>query len=131
MAAQDLDWFEAFAGQFVRCYWATVKAQTFPMPPEAPIEDSLEGILSRVSWTLEAVDKGFGLLMKSGDGSWWRYVFRATPDGWLLMAGTARSPQPSVPRDLLGPLYAQSFKPFLAYVTATANRETRRYRRSR
>ena len=112
--------FEAFAERFVRCYWETVKAQTFSMPPDEPIEESIDEILSCVTSNTERVGADHILFMNSGDWAWWKYVFRSTSDGWMVTGCSARSLDPSVPHDLLAPPYDHWFRPFLIYVTQCA-----------
>ena len=116
--------FESFAKRFVHCYWETVKSQRFPMPPNEPIEESLDEILSGVTFETEEIGVEHVLLMRSEDWAWWKYTFRNTADGWMLTEGNARSLDPSEPHDLLAPPYESWFRPFLTYVTECA--QTRR-----
>jgi hypothetical protein len=41
--------FERFAEWFLRAYWETVKRNAFPMPPNEPVEETAEELLSDVS----------------------------------------------------------------------------------
>ena len=116
--------FEAFVERFVRCYWETVKAQKFSMPPNEPVEESVEEILSAVTTSVEKVGADHVLLMRSGDWAWWKYIFRSTVDGWVITGGSARSLDRSAPHDFLAPPYEQYFRPFLIYVTQCANSST-------
>lgn len=116
---------EAFAGRFVRTYWETIKSGDFPMPPNEPVEEPLDLLLSRISHATE-----FGrdsdhprlckIRMKDTFGDWWIFSFRKSTNGWELIACLAGSSRGSQ-HDLLGPIYADYFEPFLRRVTDVAN----------
>jgi hypothetical protein len=113
--------FDVFVERFVRCYWTTVKAQKFSMPPNEPVEESVEEILAGVATSTEKVGPDHVLVMRSGDWAWWKYVFRRTADGWVVTEASARSLDRSAPHDFLAPPYDQYFRPFLIYVTQCSN----------
>ena len=46
-AAQS--WFESFARNFIRAYWQTVKSGTFSMPPNEPVQETVDELLAEVS----------------------------------------------------------------------------------
>ena len=121
MAQPDIESFEAFVERFVRSYWTTVKAQKFSMPPNEPVEESVEEILAGVATSIEKVGADHVLVMRSGDWAWWKYVFRSTAAGWVVTEASARSLDRSAPHDFLAPPYDQYFRPFLIYVTQCAN----------
>ncbi len=119
--------FESFAGRFVRSYWQTVKNGDFQMPPNEPVEETVEELIADVSITTgirEASKKSiavYELLMMGKLGDWWRFGFRCDHDRWKLIDCTARSDNESQPHDLLGEVYSQYFSPFLLHVTDAAN----------
>ena len=119
--------FEAFARDFVRAYWRTVKSGGFPMPPNEPVEETLEELLSAVSYSTEVQPSSHGsglsyeLLMTNTLGDWWHFTFRGTTGGWSLVGCSARSDDDSAPHDLLDTVYSHYFEPFLRHVTNVAN----------
>ncbi len=46
-------YFETFAQRFVRAYWETLKSGAFPMPPNEPIDETVDELLSVVSHRTE------------------------------------------------------------------------------
>jgi len=116
--------FDTFAQDFVRRYWETVKLGTFPMPPNEPVEESLEELLSAVTFETEPSQKTKGdylLTMRSKLGDWWRFTFRESAHRWEVIGCSASSEVPSRPHDLLDSVYGQYFGPFLRHVTENAN----------
>jgi hypothetical protein len=124
--------FDSFAGNFVHTYWETVKAGTFAMPPNEPVDESVDELLARVSHTTElqnlARKRGpvYRLRMTNTCGNWWLFSFRHGKSGWELIAASARSNDKRRPHNLLGPVYARWFHPFLTQVTEQATRRQRR-----
>ena len=113
--------FESFAARFVRCYWETLKSQRFLMPPNEPINESIEEILAAVSYTTEESGADHILLMRSGDRDWWKYTFRRSAEGWTVTGCSARSLDPAAPHDLLAIPYEIWFRPLLTYATQCAH----------
>jgi len=105
--------FEAFAGAFVRAYWEVIKSGTFSMPPDEPVEESIEQLLSEVSHRTE-------FHMENAHGDWWRFSFRASGGRWELVRALARS-ESEIPHDLLGPVYSHHFAPMLRHVERVTN----------
>jgi len=119
--------FENFASAFVHAYWQTVKSGDFPMPPNEAIEETLEELLSAVSYStdVQTPEISCKLLMTGQHGDWWHFAFRGTDHGWSLVGCSARSDDDSNPHDLLGPVYSRYFGPFLRHVTKVANSDNR------
>lgn len=121
--------FEHFAETFVRVYWETFKNNTFPMPPNEPVEETLEELLADVSHdtVLQANsdrERPLHLLrMTSTHGAWWHFTFRNKASAWQLVGASAPSAN-ETPHDLLGPVYSEYFAPFLGHVTEVANQKT-------
>jgi len=119
--------FASFARQFVQSYWETVKNGDFPMPPNEPVEETVEELIADVSYTTElmnAADKSsalYELVMTSRLGDWWRFGFQRDPAGWNLVKCAARSDDDAQPHDLLDAVYSQYFNPFLMHITDAAN----------
>ena len=119
--------FASFAKRFVRSYWQTVKSGDFPMPPNEPVEETVEELIAEVSFTTGVRDASTNtsavheLLMTSRCGDWWRFGFRSDPYGWKLIECTVRSDSESHPHDLLDAVYSEYFRPFLTHVTDAAN----------
>ncbi len=119
--------FDAFAERFVRMYWEVVKERAFPMPPNEPVEESLDELLARVSHATEIQEAGswadqvYKLRMTDACGDWWLFTFRQNSGGFELAGASAKSDDEREPHDLLGPVYAKWFRPFLAHVTELAN----------
>lgn len=119
--------FERFAENLVRAYWETVKSGDFPMPPNEPVDEAVEELLSNVTHRTEfRPDLGpegplHLLRMTSKFGDWWQFTFRDGHRKWRLVGASAKSDN-ETPHDLLGPVYSQYFAPFLQHVTEVANR---------
>ncbi len=113
--------FESFAERFVQCYWETVKSQRYSMPPNEPVEESLNEILSGVTFETEVFGEHV-VLMRSGEWAWWKFTFVGRRDNWTLARASARSLDESVPHNLLIPPYERLFRPFLIHVTQCAQR---------
>ncbi|MFG0262697.1 MAG: hypothetical protein ACF788_09935 [Novipirellula sp. JB048] len=119
--------FASFANRFVRSYWQTVKSGDFPMPPNEPIEETVEELIAEISFTTGVRDAPknisvvYEVLMTSRLGDWWSFGFRHDPDGWQLIECTARSDDESKPHDLLNAAHSEYFRLFLAHVTDAAN----------
>jgi hypothetical protein len=118
---------EAFAAEFVRAYWETVKSREFPMPPNEPVEETVEELLAAVSYKVE-IDSpstrpkaSCKLHMSSQYGDWWDFRFEKAA-GWRLVGAAARSDDDTKPHDLLDAVYARYFEPFLRHVTEVANK---------
>ncbi len=127
MGNTDQTRFASFAQNFVRSYWLTVSNGDFPMPPNEPVEETLDELLSEVSHTTEVSTSSgrskvsYKLLMTSKHGDWWLFKFSDNAPGWRLVGCEAKSEDKTKPHDLLGPFYSQHFEPFLRHVTDTAN----------
>ena len=122
--------FAVFAREFVRAYWETVRSGAFAMPPDEPVEETIDALLSKVSHQTEfgpaASHGGVSrvLRMTNGHGDWWLFTFREKDGRWGLIGASASS-YTETPHDLLGPVYAQYFARFLDHVTGAANEATR------
>ncbi len=118
--------FEVFAKVFIRKYWETVKSGAFPMPPDEPVEETIEELLSDVSHETELRSVSghggplYALRMMSGYGDWWLFTFRDNGRAWELVSASASSGT-QTPHDLLGPVYSRYFQPFLRHVERAAN----------
>jgi hypothetical protein len=127
MRKSDEGCFEVFARDFVRAYWQTVKSGEFPMPPNEPVEETLDELLSVVSYSTEiqpasnGCDLSYKLLMTTTHGDWWHFTFRRTIGGWSPVGCSAPSDDGPNPHDLLGTVYANDFEPFLRHVANVAN----------
>lgn len=116
--------FDTFAQSFVRNYWETLKLGTYPMPPNEPVEESLEELLTAVTFEISPASKvqnGRLLTMRSKRGDWWTFTFRDSPHGWEVIGCLANSDDSSHPHDLFDTNFGQHFGPFLRHVTAKAN----------
>jgi hypothetical protein len=92
------------------------------MPPGEPVDESIEELLSQVSHRTE-FHSGSNLHvihMERASGDWWRFTFQAGGGGWELVGASAPSAS-EIPHDLLGPVYAHYFAPFLRHVERVAN----------
>ena len=122
--------FDKFAEQFVHVYWETVKSGAFPMPPNYPVEESFEELLSEIAHRTEvrpteSNGRVYALRMTSKHGGWWEFAFRNQHRTWELLGATAPSAS-DTPHDLLGPVYAADFAQFLQHITRVANQATAR-----
>ena len=96
------------------------------MAPDEPVEETVEELLSEISHETEfrpaSGHEGslYMLRMMSTLGDWWLFTFRDSNRAWKLVGASARS-DGKTPHDLLGPVYSQSFEPFLRHVTKAAN----------
>lgn len=123
--------FESFARDFVRAYWQTVKSGTFSMPPDEPVEETVDELLAAVSHETEIGTSSnhsgplFKIRMTNRLGDWWIFIFREISPAWNLVGCSARSGEDGKPHDLLGPVYSQYFEPFLRHVTEAANAQNR------
>lgn len=117
--------FEPFAHAFVRGYWETVKSGRFAMPPDEPVEETIEELLSLISHETDSTpgSAAYTLRMISTHGDWWLFTFRNPKGEWELVGASARS-DTDKPHDLLGPVYSGHFGPFLRHVTKLANERT-------
>ena len=121
----DLDTaFEHFASAFVDAYWSAVKDGTFSMPPNEPVEESLEELLSAISYTIGRKGKEFTLRMTTEMGDWWMFGFSHCNGVWKLMSASARSDKRNSPHDLLGAVYESYFRPMLEHATTKANKDS-------
>lgn len=126
MNAAALSRFELFAAAFVRKYWETVKSGAFPMPPDEPVEETVEELLSGVSYQTELTaasahaSPSYVLRMTSRHGDWWLFTFRDSGQAWELVSALASS-DTQTPHDLLGPFYSHYFEPFLRHIEEGAN----------
>ena len=131
MRTEDPSGFDVFAGEFVRAYWETVKSGDFPMPPDEPVEETLEELLADVSHTTEVLspctrsEASRSLHMSNTYGDWWAFQFRESVEGWKLVSAAARSDDDTRPHDLLDVVYRPYFGPFIRHVTEVANKKTR------
>jgi hypothetical protein len=127
MRSEKRQRFESFSSAFVRAYWQTVKEGKFSTPPDEPVEETVEELVSSVTQETETVQPGTGsgplykLRMTNTGGDWWLFSFREGPRGWVLAGCSARSGEHGKPHDLLGPIYCAYFDPFLRHVTKLAN----------
>lgn len=123
--------FELFSQDFVRAYWQAVESGDFPMPPNEPVKESIEELLSAISYATEVEPSSARaeplckLLMTHKLGDWWHFTFRGAANGWSLIGCTARSDDDSNPHDLLDAVYSPYFEPFLRHVTNVANADHR------
>lgn len=123
--------FESFARDFVRAYWQTVKSGNFSMPPNEPVEETVDELLAAVSHETEidtsSTHSGrvFKVRMTNTQGDWWIFSFREISGTWNLVACSARSGEDGKPHDLLDTVYSQYFGPFLRHVTEAANAQNR------
>lgn len=92
------------------------------MPPDEPVEETLEQLLSSVTVDIAEEDYSKTIMMKSKHGDWWQFTFRTDACEWRISSCHAKSLDPESPHDLLVPPYDRYFQPFLDYVTKTANR---------
>ena len=89
--------FDTSAQNFVRHYWETVRLGTFPMPPNEPVEESLDELLSGVTFGTEPSQKtkgAFLLTMLSKHGDWWNFTFREREGSWEVVECSASSDVP-------------------------------------
>jgi len=129
MSAAGISRFESFAKVFVRKYWETVKSGAFPMPPDEPVEETIDELMSGISHQTELKDASRGgtaytLRMMSTQGDWWLFTFRDSGRRWVLVGASANSGT-RTPHDLLGPVYSCYFEPFIRHVERVANGTTR------
>jgi len=127
----DLDTaFKRFASAFVDAYWRAVKDGTFSMPPNEPVEESLEELLSAVSYTTELkgarnqARKEYMLRMTGEMGDWWIFGFSRCGKAWKLVSASARSDNKNSSHDLLGVVYESYFRPLLEHSTTSANKDS-------
>ena len=126
MNVAALSRFEWFAAAFVRKYWETIKSGSFPMPPEEPVEETIEELLSDISHQTEFKsvseygDRSYILRMTSAQGDWWLFIFRENGRAWELVGASANS-NTRTPHDLFGPIYSSYFEPFLRHVERATN----------
>lgn len=131
MNTADATGFAAFAAEFVRAYWETVKSGQFPMRPNEPVEETIEELLAAVSHKIEVLSpstrsKSSCKLHMSGQyGDWWDFHFQKALEGWRLVGAAAPSDDDTQPHDLLGTVYEPYFGPFLRHVAEVANRRVR------
>lgn len=111
--------FDAFTKRFVRVYWQTVKERKFPMPPDEPVDETLDELLAAISFEV-ATDQAETIVMISKEGGWWRFSFRYAAGAWIIIGAGAKSQSPKQPHDLLRPPYDRCFHPFLEHVTRIA-----------
>ena len=116
--------FEHFASAFVDAYWSAVKDGTFSMSPNEPVEESLEELLSAISYTTGRKEKEFTLRMTTEMGDWWMFGFSHCSGAWKLMSASARSDKRNFPHDLLGAVYESYFRPMLEHATTRANKDS-------
>jgi hypothetical protein len=118
--------FERFAEIFIRRYWETVKGGAFSMPPNEPVHESIEELLSGVSHVTEVSpasgprDDWYVLRMSNAHGDSWLFRFQQRGRAWELVAASAKS-NTATPHDLLGPAYSGYFEPFLRHVETVTN----------
>ena len=119
--------FSQFASAFLHEYWSTIKAETFPRPPKEPVRESLEELLSVISFTTK---KSGGsnqlghkhiLNMTNEWGDSWLFEFGIRAEVWTILAAHSGTNSKKSQQDLLGSLYEAEFRPFLEHVTAQAN----------
>ncbi|MEQ8768624.1 MAG: hypothetical protein RL885_32255 [Planctomycetota bacterium] len=108
--------FEPFASAFVRAYWECVQNGAFPMPPDEPVEETLDELLAEISFQTS----GDVLEMENTHGDRWSFGFRWRGGRWELIEASCDSDGGS-PSDLLGPVYAEHFEPMLRHVERKAN----------
>ena len=119
--------FDLFASKFVHAYWNTVKNNTFPMPPDEPIIETLDALLSKISHITEIekhtppLESLFRIRMANTDGDWWLFSFHVVNDEWVPVACLAKSDHDEKPHNLLGPQYSQLFQSFLTHVATVSN----------
>jgi len=116
--------FECFASAFVVAYWSAVKDGAFPIPPDEPVEESLEELLSAVSYTTDGKGQEYTLRTTRDQGDWWMFGFRPHGGAWNLLRASARSGKNNPAHNLLGVVYEPYFRPLLEYATTRANKDT-------
>jgi hypothetical protein len=118
------DTFERFARRFVVAYWETVKRGVIDMPPNEPVGETLEELLSAVTFVADfrresRTNEAFGRLHMTGAlGAWWHFEFQLANDQWQIIEATAKSDS-ETPRNLLGGIFSS----FLGHVVEAANNE--------
>lgn len=128
MKTAEASGLKKFAAEFVRAYWEIAKSNEFSMPPNEPVEETVEELLAAVSHKVESDSPATGVKpsckihMWGQSGDWWDFGFKKTTDGWSLVDAAARSDDDTRPHNLLGTEYAPYFEPFLRHVTEVANK---------
>ncbi|MFK5921466.1 MAG: hypothetical protein QM496_04760 [Verrucomicrobiota bacterium] len=114
-----------FSDLLVRNYWATIRSNRFPMPPNEPVEESVEEILADISYQFKADSNAsyFTLQMNSKLGEWWRFGFKASGGHWELIEFVVPSEKRDEHRDLLAPPYGEHLRSFLDYIVSASNAE--------
>ena len=112
MKKELCDGFERFAQAFVVTYWSTVKEGRFRMPPEEPVQETLEELLAVVSFTAERRQ----IVMSTLHGDCWSFGFKLKGIEWMLTKATTGGKKKKSQIDLLGPVYGPQFSPFLTFV---------------
>jgi len=113
--------FESFASLFIREYWVTIKENRFPMPPDEPVEESLDALLSAVSFTTQQKAMERTIKMINSHGDWWSFGFNRCGSFWKISSASVRADKKKNSHDLLGPVFEKHFRPFLEHVTSKAN----------
>ncbi|MFO0914785.1 MAG: hypothetical protein U0795_17635 [Pirellulales bacterium] len=96
------------------------------MPPNEPVEETVEELIDDVTFTTGVRDASdssgvvYELVMTNRLGDWWRFEFQCKSDGWELIGCTARSDNETQPHDLLDEVYGGYFGPFLMHVLDAA-----------
>ena len=119
--------FKRFAEAFVRKYWETIQSNLFPMPPNEPVEKTLEELLSDISYQMERKPNSgasgplYVLRMEDTHSDWWVFTFQDNGGTWEIVAASAGTADHAA-NDLLGPTYAPYFGPLLRHVTSAAGK---------
>jgi hypothetical protein len=125
----DLDAaFDQFASTFVREYWTVIKDGTFSMPPDEPVEESVEELIAAVSYAAEGngarnrQEQRYTFRMTGEMGDWWMFGFECRSGAWNLLSASASSDKKNSPHDLLDSVFESYFRPLLEHVTTQANK---------
>ena len=119
--------FEAFAEKFVRAYWETVKSDAFSMPPDEPVHETIQKLLSEISHETEVrhvLDHEGGLHLlpheqfpaEMDDDS---HFERAVCELGVVTASASSDSE--IPRDFLVRSTLSILPPFLRHVERVAN----------
>lgn len=91
------------------------------MPPDEPVTESLEELLSQISYKTEH-NKESQIRMSNEDGDWWLFGFKQINTDWTLQSASAKSDKIFSPHNLLDSVYGSYFRPFLEHTTNKANK---------
>lgn len=128
MNSADVSRFKPFAEAFVRKYWEAIRSDTFSMPPNEPVEETLDELLTGISYQMELTpnsDDGgllYALRMLDAHGDWWMFTFQCSAGTWEIVAASAGTLDQAA-NDLFCPAYEPYFGPLLRHVTLEAAKD--------